>query len=308
MNGVKRLRSLLPILVPLIFIGVLTGLTAWYLHGRTIAVLQPAGEIGQKERNLIDLAMILSVIVVVPVFALAIFIAWRYRETNPRPKAYQPEWDRSKLYESIWWGIPGVIIIILSVVTWVSSHQLDPYRELSSTKTPLNIQVVSTDWKWLFIYPKQHMASVNELYVPVGQPVHFDITSDSVMNSFWIPNLGSQIYAMPGMSTRLHLLANKAGVFHGSPANITGRGFAGMTFAVHATSQSAFNSWASKVQASTQDLNWERYQKFAKPSTNNKVAYFSPVQDDLYAKIIMQYMSHGVSNATIDNMSMEDHE
>lgn len=288
----KRLRSALAILVPIVFVLILTGLTVWYVQDRNIAVLHPAGEIGQKERQLIDLAMILSVIVVVPVFVLTIFIAWRYRETNPRPKRYQPEWDKSRLFESIWWGVPGVIIIILSVVTWVSSHQLDPYRELSSSKAPLHVQVVSLDWKWLFIYPEHHVASVNELYMPIDRPIDFELTSDTVMNSFWIPNLGGQIYAMPGMSTKLHLLADKTGVFHGSPANITGHGFSRMTFAVHAVSDADFTSWVNKAQASNRNLTSGSYAKLAKPSVANKVSYFSPVQDNLYDEIVMKYMSH----------------
>lgn len=298
----RRLRTALAVLVPIIFVATVVSLATWYLQDRNVAVLQPAGAVGQKERNLIDLAMVLSVIVVVPVFMLAIFIAWRYRETNPRPKKYQPEWDRSRLYEGIWWGIPAVIITILSVVTWVSSHQLDPYRTLDSSKPPLRVQVVSLDWKWLFIYPDQHMASINELYVPVGQPVSFDITSDSVMNSFWIPSLGSQIYAMPGMSTKLHLIADKAGTYYGSPANITGRGYAGMVFTVHATTATAFAKWVSNAQASNRNLTQARYATLAKPSTNNKVMYFSPVQDDLYDGIVMKYMPY--SQPVAENAAM----
>lgn len=293
----RKLRTALAILVPIVFVAVVAGLAAWYLHGRNVAVLQPAGAVGLKERQLIDLAMILSVVVVVPVFALAIFIAWRYRETNPRVKKYQPEWDHSRLYETVWWGIPAVIITILSVVTWVSSHQLDPYRSLVSSKPPLHVQVVSLDWKWLFIYPDQHVASVNELYLPVGRPVSFDITSDSVMNSFWIPSLGSQIYAMPGMSTKLHLIADKPGTYYGSPANITGRGYAGMVFGVHATTQNGFAAWVRKAQAANRNLTDSNYTALARPSTNNKVIYFSPVQDDLYDGIVMKYMSHGIRTA-----------
>jgi len=184
------------------------------------------------------------------------------------------------------------------VVTWVSSHQLDPYRELSSNKSPLHVQVVSLDWKWLFIYPEQHMASVNELYVPVGRPVDFELTSDTVMNSFWVPSLGSQIYTMPGMSTSLHLIADKAGVYRGSPANITGRGFSGMVFDVHAVSQAKFDKWVSEAQVAGNNLTELSYGTLAKPSVNNKVTYFSPVQDDLYDGIVMKYMSHATQSHT----------
>lgn len=238
-----------------------------------------------------DWAMLLSVLVVVPVFALTIGIAWRYRETNPRPKKYTPEWDRSKLLESIWWGIPSLIILVLCVITWISSHTLDPYRALPGGKA-LRIQVVAMDWKWLFIYPDQHVASVNELYMPVDQPVHFDITSDTVMNSFWIPSLGSQIYAMPGMTTQLNLIANKPGSYYGTPANINGTGFAGMTFTAKAGSRAAFDRWVRSAQQANNNLTQASYAALARPSTYNKVAYYSPVQDDLYQDLVLKYMAH----------------
>ena len=292
MNQVKRSRSLLALLVPIVFTLVIIGLTAWYLHDRNVAVLHPAGEIGQKEKQLIDLTVGLSVIVVVPVFALTIFIAWRYRETNPRPKKYEPEWDHSRKLESIWWGVPGAIILLLSVVTWVTSHSLDPYRPLDSTKKPLNVQVVAMDWKWLFVYPDLHVASVNMLHLPVATPINLQVTSDTVMNSFWIPSLGGQIYAMPGMATQLHLLANKSGEFYGSPANISGRGFSRMTFTARATSQTEFNNWVVKAQQSNNNLDMAAYNQLARPSMGHAVQSYSPVQDDLFNVLVMKYMSH----------------
>jgi cytochrome o ubiquinol oxidase subunit 2 len=292
MNQVKRSRSLLALLVPIVFTLVIIGLTAWYLHDRNVAVLHPAGEIGQKEKQLIDLTVGLSVIVVVPVFALTIFIAWRYRETNPRSKKYEPEWDHSRKLESIWWGVPGAIILLLSVVTWVTSHSLDPYRPLDSTKKPLNVQVVAMDWKWLFVYPDLHVASVNMLHLPVATPINLQVTSDTVMNSFWIPSLGGQIYAMPGMATQLHLLANKSGEFYGSPANISGRGFSRMTFTARATSQTEFNSWVAKAQQSNNNLDMAAYNQLAQPSMSHVVQSYSPVQDDLFNSLVMKYMSH----------------
>jgi cytochrome o ubiquinol oxidase subunit 2 len=289
---VRRLRTALALIGPLVFAGLVVAALALYMHGHTIAVLQPSGDVARQERRLMDLAIVLSIIVVVPVFALAIFIAWRYRETNPRPKKYQPEWDHSRVLEGFWWGVPSVIIVVLSVVTWVSSYHLDPYKELSSTKAPLHVQVVAMDWKWLFIYPEQHVASVNELYMPVGQPVHFDITSDTVMNSFWIPSLGSQIYAMPGMSTKLHLVADKSGEYPGSSANISGRGFAGMTFMAKAGPQAGFEKWIAHVQAGKRSLSMSDYDVLARPSTYNKVAYYSSVQKNLYYELVQKYMSH----------------
>lgn len=288
----RRLRTALALIGPIVFVVLLAAALAWYMRGHTLAVLQPSGDIGRQERRLMDLAIILSVLVVVPVFALAIFIAWRYRETNPKPTKYHPNWDHNRVLEGFWWGVPTAIIVVLSVVTWVSSYHLDPYKELSDTRTPLHIQVVAMDWKWLFIYPDQHVASVNELYMPVGQPVHFDVTSDTVMNSFWIPALGSQIYAMPGMSTQLHLVADRAGSYGGSSANISGRGFAGMTFRAVAGSQAGFVQWIQKAQIQNRNLTASAYTALARPSTYNKASYYSPVQDNLYHELVLKYMSH----------------
>lgn len=288
----KRWRSALALIIPILFAIVVLGLTAWYLHDKNVAVLQPAGQVADKSRNLMRLWAILSIFVLVPVFTLAIFIAWRYRETNPRPKKYQPDWDRSRKLEGLWWGGPSVLILIMSVVTWVSSHTMDPYRPLVSTKKPLTVQVVALDWKWLFIYPEQHVASVNMLHIPVNTPVSFQITSDTVMNSFWIPTLGSQIYAMPGMSTRLHLIANKTGDFYGTPANISGKGFSGMIFTARSSSQASFDAWVASAQHANDNLDSANYAALAKPSINNAVKDYSPVQDDLYTSLVEKYMSH----------------
>jgi cytochrome o ubiquinol oxidase subunit 2 len=264
---------------------------AIYLSHHTVDVLQPAGQIGYKERQLLIFGVLLSVIVVVPTFALTIFIAWKYREGNHRPKKYNPEWDQSWLFESIWWGIPIVIIGVLTVVVWQSSSTLDPYRSLVSAKKPLTVQVVALDWKWLFIYPEQHVASVNQAQIPVGTPVDFEITSDTVMNSFWVPRLGGQIYAMPGMVTQLHLVADKPGSYNGSSANISGSGFAGMTFRVAAGSSDDFNSWISQARHAARPLDMAAYNRLAEPSKYVEPDYYSSVQSNLYNYITVKYMT-----------------
>lgn len=277
---------------------MLAGLTAviaaaaWYLHGHNIPVMEPAGQVGAKERNLILLGLMLSAIVVVPVYAMAIAIAVRYREENHKTKKvkYRPDWDHNRWYEAVWWGVPIIIIAILSVITWNSSHELDPYKKLSLSKKPLTIQVVAMDWKWLFIYPEQHIASVNMIEMPRNMPVNFYLTSDTVMNSFWIPQLGSQIYAMPGMITQLHLVADKTGSYYGSPANIAGKGFARMTFTAKAVSDSEFNNWLKMAAGSNKVLNEKNYQKLSKPSEDNPVAYYSNVDESLYNDLVMKYM------------------
>ena len=260
-----------------------------YLHGHNIAVLEPAGPIAEKERNLIVIAVALSAIVVIPVYVMTVAIAWKYREANTKA-TYKPDWDHSRLYETIWWGIPMVIIAILSVITWQSAHQLDPFKPLSSNVAPLNIQVVALDWKWLFIYPSQNIASVNLLAIPENTPINFEISSDTVMNSFWIPNLGGQIYAMPGMSTQLHLMADKLGNYYGSSANISGTGFAGMVFRARSISASGFKNWVHAAQNSPNQLTMNAYSQLARPSQYNSVAYYSSVANNLYNSVVVKYM------------------
>jgi cytochrome o ubiquinol oxidase subunit 2 len=265
-------------------------LLAWYLHHTSIPVLEPRGTISLKERNLLVFTFLLGLVVIIPVFIMTATIAYRYREGNQRA-SYRPDWDRQRIAEIAWWGIPIVIIGILSVVTWESTYALNPFKPLSSSRPQLTVEVVSLDWKWLFIYPAEHIASVNLAEVPVNTPVNFVITSDTVMNSFWVPQLGGQIYSMPGMSTEMHLMATSLGSYRGSSANISGSGFAGMTFVVRAGSQTNFNSWVADVRNSPTRLTMPNYAKLARPSYNNPVTYYSSPADGLYDTIINKYMA-----------------
>ena len=273
-------------------IAVLTAILAinYYFKNSNFAVLNPAGNIGQSERHIMFLALILSLFVIIPVFSLTLFIVLRYRETNHKAK-YSPEWDHSRVLETIWWVIPSIIILILSVITWTSSHQLDPAKAISSTNKTLKIQVVALQWKWLFIYPAQHIASVNYLEIPTDTPVEFDITSDAPMNSFWIPQLGGQIYAMPGMSTHLNLMATKIGSYRGLSANISGAGFSGMTFTTRAISGDEFNTWISSTQKLVTKLTQAEYDLLAQPSQNNKPAFYIDNDMALYDRVVMKYMT-----------------
>jgi cytochrome o ubiquinol oxidase subunit 2 len=272
------------------FLVVLAGLSAWYFHHTTIAVLSPRGPVAHEERQLIIALLLRSMIVVVPVFFLLFFFAWRYRESNTKAK-YNPEWDHSRVAETIWWLIPSALILVVGIIIWNSSHTLDPYRALSSSTPPINIEVVALDWKWLFIYPQQHIASVNFLQFPKNTPVNFNITADAPMNSFWIPQLGGQIYAMPGMNTQLHLLASSNGDYYGSSANISGDGFAGMHFVARASSTTDFKQWVNSVKQSSQVLSQTSYGKLSAASTNNQVAYYSDNDPELYDKIILKYIA-----------------
>jgi cytochrome o ubiquinol oxidase subunit II len=278
----------------------LLALLVWYLHDANIAVLNPKGPVAAKERSLLIFTALLSLVVIIPVFTMTIVIAWKYREGNTKA-VYKPDWDRHRLAEFTWWAIPIVIISILGVVTWTSTYALAPYKSLASTNKPINIEVVALDWKWLFIYPQQNIATVNWAQIPVNTPINFEITSDTVMNSFWVPQLGGQIYAMPGMKTQLNLLASQAGSFNGSSANISGTGFAGMTFTVKASSNTAFNGWVHSVKRVSKPLNQTTYKQLAKPSEYNQVSYYSSAASNLYDTIILSYMvppSSGQSSST----------
>ena len=280
-----------------------------YLRHRTFDVLSPAGPVAAQEKHLMIVAVLLMLIVVVPVFVLLAVISWRYREGGNKKAKYTPDWDRHKGFETIWWGLPTMIIIILSIITWNSSHRLDPSRALVSSTPSITIQVVAMQWKWLFIYPQQQIASVNYLQLPVNTPVNFEITSNSTMNSFWIPQLGGQIYAMAGMSTQLHLMADKAGSYRGSSANVSGIGFAGMHFQAQATSRDQFDAWVAAGQHSNTMLDQAKYGVLAIPDKQAHAAdqaqqqvYFL-ADSNLYNQIVsvsggddmMQGMNHGAT-------------
>ncbi|MEO6761237.1 MAG: COX aromatic rich motif-containing protein [Candidatus Saccharimonadales bacterium] len=281
----------LKVIIPVLLLIAVAALTTWYLSRHSIPVMQPRGPVAYKERSLMVYALLLAVIVVLPTFALTIYIAVKYREENHTSKTkYRPNFDRSRLFESIWWGVPIIIIGILCVVAWQSAHSLDPYKPLASDKQPLTIQVISLDWKWLFIYPNQNIASVNLAEIPVGTPVKFQVTSDTIMNSFWVPQLSGQIYSMPGMITQIHMQADKPGDYFGTPANIAGKGFSRMNFTVRAASQKDFNTWLSQAAKSDKPLDASSYAELYKPSMSVPVTYYSPVSNTLYNKIVMKYM------------------
>lgn len=205
------------------------------------SVLNPAGQVGLAERGLMVQVVLFMLIVAVPVYLLLFFFARRYRAGNKKA-AYVPDWEHSKMEELIWWAVPFEIVLILGALTWTSTHQLDPRKPLGSA--PLVVQVLAVPWEWRFTYPDTGRTLVNELYIPARRPIRFEVTAQGPMNSFWIPRLGGQIYAMDGMTTTLNLIADEEGDFTGRSANYSGVGFADMKFTVHALSQTAFEAWA----------------------------------------------------------------
>lgn len=284
-------------------VAALAGLAglAVLLSGKTIAVLAPRGEIAARQLDLIIFAALLSMAVVIPVFILTIYIVVKYRDKPGRKARYKPNWDHSGALEFVWWGVPILLISILSVVTWRTSHTLDPYKPLASGK-PMVIQVVALQWRWLFIYPEQNIATVNVVSVPVNQPVRFEITADAPMNAFWIPQLGSQIYAMAGMSTQLNLMADQAGTYSGVSSNISGTGFANMRFTINAGSTDDFNNWLDTAKQSNKRLSYATYSDLAKPSNDTNTIAYSSVDNDLYDTIVMKYMGHGGHSYVHNNM------
>ncbi len=261
-----------------------------YFSNANVDVLNPQGFIADKQRDLIVVSVLLMLIVIVPVYVMLFTFGWKYRASNKKAK-YTPNADSSLIAETIWWVVPIIIISILSVIIWTSSHDLDPAKSLQSNKKPLTIQVVALQWKWLFIYPEQNIATVNYVQFPQKTPIKFEITSDAPMNSFWIPSLGSQIYAMSGMSTTLHLMANSSGSYRGSSANISGKGFAGMHFTARSTTDEAFDSWVGRVKNTGTSLNKDTYEALAKPSTNNPTIYYSLTEPNLYDTVILKYVA-----------------
>lgn len=272
----------------LVFFGIATVFSLLFFSDG-IAVLSPAGMISEKQTRLLWIATVVMLFVVVPVFLLTFFIAWKYRASNQKAK-YSPEWDRNHTAEIIWWGIPCVIIVILGVFTWIGCHELDPFKPIESNVKPVKIQVVALQWKWLFIYPEQNIASVNYFEIPVDTPIDFEITSDAPMNSFWLPKLGGQVYAMSGMRSKLHLMAYHEGSYPGSSANISGAGFSSMVFTAKATSREAFDSWVASVQSSSQVLGSVEYADLAKPSSYVPPDFYRLGEPGLFDSIIMKYM------------------
>lgn len=268
-----------------------------FLSGCDAALLNPKGHIGQEERTLILTAIGLMLIVVIPVIIMAIVFSLKYREGNNAK--YSPKWAHSNKLEAIVWGIPILIILTLGTITWKTTHSLDPYRPLESDKKPVVIEVISLDWKWLFIYPEQGIATVNEVAFPKDTPVEFRITSNTVMNAFFIPQLGSQIYAMAGMQTKLHLIADTAGEYKGISSSYSGAGFSGMKFTAIATpDEASFNQWVDKVKQSPNTLNdMASFNKLAAPSQFHQVEYFSSANPGLYGNVIAKFANHNMPAA-----------
>ena len=251
-------------------------------------IADPAGPIAVAERDLLYAAFLVMMIVVIPVFVLAAFFAYRYR-ANGGKGTHDPEWSYSAKIDAVIWIVPTIIVIALGYFLWTSTYKLNPYRPLRSDIPALEIQAVALDWKWLFIYPQYGIATVNEVAMPVDRPVAFKITSDTVMNSFSIPALAGQIFAMAGMTTQLHLLASKEGTFRGSNTQYSGDGFANQHFSAVAMTNNNFEAWTKKVGEAGAALDAAAYARLEKPSIGHPVEYYSSYEPGLFGTILIKY-------------------
>lgn len=281
MNSTIRSR-VLPALAALLLLG-----------GCDMVLLNPSGYIAEQQRDLIIIATVLMLVIIVPVIFLTLLFAWRYRAGNVTAR-YEPDWHHSTRIELVVWTIPLIIIVILGWITWTSTHRLDPFRPLEQIDAsrpvpagvePLEIEVVALDWKWLFIYPKEGIAVINEAAAPVDRPVRFKITSTSVMNAFFIPAMAGMIYAMPGMESQLNAVINKAGTYNGMSANYSGAGFSHMNFKFHGMADSDFDAWVAQARSSGNVLSREHYLELARPSHKLPSTRYARVDPELFGRI-----------------------
>ncbi len=253
------------------------------------------GQVGEKQSKLIMLSFFLMLLVVIPTLVMAIWFPFWYRESN-KDAEYRPKWNHSNKIEFFAWGVPIAIVSVLAITAYNTSHSLDPRVSLvgkyeNAKDEELTIQVVAMDWKWVFFYPEEDIATVNEIAIPVNTPIKFVITSDTVMNSFFIPELGGQLYAMGGMENRLHLISDKKKLMRGISANYSGFGFAGMKFDVHSVSDTEYDAWVQKVKSSPQIFDQNAYQRLrGKQTKDHPIEHFADVVDnDQFNNIIRKY-------------------
>src|ERR1700722_14856149 len=273
---------------------VCTGLGLLALAGCHTAVLSPAGPIGAADRSILLDALAIMLAIVVPTIMATLAFAWWFRASNTRAR-HLPTWSYSGRIELIVWSIPALVVFFLGGIAWIGSHLLDPARPLPSGAKPLEIQVVSLDWKWLFIYPEPGIASVNDLVAPAGAPLHFQITSASVFNVFFLPRLGSEIYSMYGMVTQLYLQADQPGIYPGLGAHFSGDGFSDMAFDLRAVTPEEFSAWAAATSATASGpvLDEVAYRKLLMQTQNLKPYTYRAVGHDLFEDIVSQRLPPG---------------
>lgn len=276
-------------------------------HQPVTGVLNPKGIVAYQERKLLFDSLALMLIVVIPVIIMSFTFVYHYQQSH-KTRDYKPNWSQNHFLEAIWWGIPIIIIFVLGVLTWKKTHELDPYRAISSTEKPVLIQVIGLPWKWLFIYPEQHIATLNYLEIPVGRQVEFWMTVDNVpMSAFFIPQLGSQIYAMAGMRTRLYLAATQEGVFKGLNTQFNGGGFSDMYFETHVVESNQFDQWVKQMKLKRNTLTQKEYEALLTPSEKVQPEFYSAVLPGLFEKAIQTYQAIGLDPWKNRNKTFPSH-
>ena len=267
------------------------------LAGCDAALLDPRGQVGHAERTILIDSLAIMLAIVVPTIVATLAFAWWFRASNTRAR-YLPTWAFSGSIELVVWSIPVMVILLLGGVTWIGSYQLDPARPIESKAEPIDIEVVSLDWKWLFIYPGQGVATVNELVVPAGVPLHFTLTSASVMNTFFVPQLGSMIYTMNGMASQLWLHADEPGTYRGVSGHFSGEGFSDMHFDVRALSADQFTTWVAATHGAGAVLDAASYAALARQSVAVTPSSFGSTEPGLFKKIVAQELAPGPGPGT----------
>ena len=304
MRPVFRKLSLLLLLATIL---VLTGCSEQYL------VLDPKGPIASAQKDIILIASLICLVIAIPVFILTAVIVYRYRERANSKASYKPNWEHNTKLELTWWGIPIIAILILAIYTVNYTYKLEPSVAIASEKEPIEIQVTSLDWKWLFTYPEEGVATINHVVFPEDTPIRFKLTSNLSMNSFWIPSLGGQLYTMNGMAMTLHLMADEAGSYYGSGANFTGEHFAQMTFTADAVSDAEYAAWIAEKQGLNNPLTEEKVDELLAQNVQ-EVQYFSSFPENIFYDIVTMYVEDGAENPHAghtgdneNNSSTEDH-
>jgi cytochrome o ubiquinol oxidase subunit 2 len=254
-------------------------------------ILDPVGPVAAAEKTILINSTAIMLAIVIPTMIATAAVAFWFRRGNAKA-VYRPDWEYSGAIELVVWAIPALTVLLLGGIIWIGSHQLDPSRPLDSKVPPIHVQVVSMDWKWLFIYPDQGIATVNQLVVPQGTPVNFQLTSDSVWNVYFVPQMGSMIYTMPRMTSQLNLEADKAGVFDGRSAHFSGDGFPGMEFKVHSVPPAQFAAWAASAKAAGPVLDGRGFAELSKPSSYVKPMTYSNVAPGLFQAIVTGRAPH----------------
>jgi cytochrome o ubiquinol oxidase subunit 2 len=248
-------------------------------------LFDPVGPVASAEKTILINSTAIMLAIVIPVIILMIAFAWWFRRGNSKA-VYRPDWEYSGAIELVVWSIPAMTIMLLGGIVWIGSHDLEPSKPLKSSLRPVNVEVVSLDWKWLFIYPDQGIATVNQLVVPAGTPVNFRLTSATVWNSFFVPQIGSMIYTMPRMTTQLHLQADRQGVYDGLSSHYSGEGFSGMRFKAHVVPPQQFAAWARGVRGKGLTLDGRGYAELSKPTSYVKPIIYGAVAPGLYDAIV----------------------